>query len=195
VECIHLEEIMLELFIKKKYFYPNAYKKTIYDIDFNQLKSEGIQHILIDLDNTLIPYDQDLPSQKIKDMLKYIESLQLNVVIISNNKQKRVQTFCEEMDCRFIFSAKKPLKFGFKKALKSLGNPKPASVALIGDQFMTDVFGGNRMGFYTIVVDAIKRRTEKWYTKLNRRLERKMLNRLKKTDPNYYEHLHLDEKR
>jgi HAD superfamily phosphatase (TIGR01668 family) len=186
---------MLELFLNKKYFYPNAYKKTIFDIDFNQLKSEGIQHILIDLDNTLIPYDQHLPSQEIKDLLKDIEAMNLNVVIISNNKQKRVQTFCDQMDCRFIFSAKKPLKFGFKKALKLLGKPSPSTVALIGDQFMTDVFGGNRMGFYTIVVDAIKRRTEKWYTKLNRRLERKMLKRLEKKDPNFYKQLHLDEKR
>ena len=48
---------MIEIFLKKKYFYPNEYHKTIYDIDFNQLKSLGIKQIMIDLDNTLIPYD------------------------------------------------------------------------------------------------------------------------------------------
>ncbi|HKL47097.1 MAG TPA: YqeG family HAD IIIA-type phosphatase [Candidatus Izemoplasmatales bacterium] len=186
---------MLEIFLKKKHFYPNDYKQSIYDIDFSQLKSIGIQSVMIDLDNTLIPYDLNSPTQKIIDLINYIKSLDLNVIIISNNKEKRVKRFCDAIKCAFIFSARKPLKKGFKKALRILGNPSPTSVALIGDQFMTDVFGGNRMGFYTIVVDAIKRKTEKWYTKFNRRLERKVLNRLKRTDLDFYNKLHLDEKR
>ncbi|MDA3932122.1 MAG: YqeG family HAD IIIA-type phosphatase [Tenericutes bacterium] len=186
---------MIEIFLRKKYFYPKEYHQTIYDIDFIALKEKGIKNILIDLDNTLIPYDEHLANDQIKTLMKKLESLDFKVMIISNNNEQRVKKFCDDIDCEYIFSARKPFKYGFKKALKKLNHPPRQEVALIGDQFMTDVFGGNRMGFYTIVVDAIKRKTEKWYTKLNRRLERKVLHRLKRTDLEYYEKLHLEGKR
>lgn len=186
---------MIELFLRKKYFYPNEYHQTIFDIDFKLLKEKGIRYILIDLDNTLIPYDEHVANAKIIVLMKKIKELDLQVMIISNNKQRRVKAFCDSLNVDYIYSARKPFKYGFKKALKKLNHPPKDKVALIGDQFMTDVFGGNRMGFYTIVVDAIKRKSEKWYTKLNRRLERKILERLKRTDLEYFEKLHLEEKR
>ncbi|MGE4571902.1 MAG: YqeG family HAD IIIA-type phosphatase [Candidatus Izemoplasmatales bacterium] len=186
---------MIEIFLKKKFFYPNEYQKTVFDIDFNKLKSKGIQHILIDLDNTLIPYDEHLPNTRIEELVNQVKSLGLTMTIISNNKEKRVQAFSKAIQLDYVNSSKKPLKYGFKKALKKLSYPSVSTVCLIGDQFMTDVFGGNRMGFYTIVVDAIKRKTEKWYTKLNRKLENKVLLRLKKTDPDFYDLMNLAEKR
>jgi len=60
---------------------------------------------------------------------------------------------------------------------------------------MTDVLGGKRMGFYVIVVDAIKRKSEKWYTKFNRRLEKRILIRLRRTDREFFDRLNLHEKR
>lgn len=186
---------MIELILKKKYFYPDEYHKTVYSIDFNSLQSKGIKNILIDLDNTLIPYDKSYGDQLVKDFINKIKSLGMRIIIISNNKENRVKKFSEDVKCDYIFSAKKPLKWGFKKALKRLDNPNPSSVALIGDQFMTDVLGGKRMGFYVVVVDAIKRKTEKWYTKLNRKFENRILKRLEKTDPDFYHTLKLKEKK
>lgn len=186
---------MVEFLLKKKYFYPNEYKKTIYDIDFKKLNDNGIEYVLIDLDNTLIPYDIDRADDKIIALITALKSVFKGVMIISNNKEKRVKPFCQDLDCDYIFSAKKPLKFGFKKALRRFNNPKLSTVLLIGDQLMTDVFGGNKMGFYTVVVDALKRKTEKWYTKINRYIEARMMKRIKRTDPDFYFKNKLDEKR
>jgi len=186
---------MIECFLKLKYFYPNEYRKTIYDVDFKKLNDNGLEFVLIDLDNTLIPYDQERPDEKIRTMILQLKRQFKNVMIISNNHESRVKMFCDDLDCLYVYSAKKPLKSGFKKALKQLNVLDPKKVVLIGDQFMTDVFGGNRMGFYTIVVDAIKRRSEKWYTKINRRLEMKMMKRLKRRDPKFYQANNLSEKR
>lgn len=99
------------------------------------------------------------------------------------------------VETRYVYSAQKPFKSGFRRALKKVGHPDPKTVCLIGDQFMTDVLGGKRMGFYVIVVDAIKRKSEKWYTKYNRHLEKKILQRLKRTDKEFYDRLNLQEKR
>jgi predicted HAD superfamily phosphohydrolase YqeG len=45
---------------------------------------------------------------------------------------------------------------------------------------MTDVLGGNRMGLFTILVLPINVRDEGFFTKINRRIEKLVLSRLKK---------------
>jgi len=186
---------MIELMIKEAFFYPDDYQKSVFEINFMKLKEKGIKAIMIDLDNTLIPYDEIHPNQKIRDLFELIEKLGFEVVIISNNHLARVETFAKELKVQFICSARKPLKKGFQRALALLGNYKKNEVCVIGDQFMTDVFGGKRMGFYVIVVDAIKRNVEKWYTKLNRQLEKRVIKRIHRHKPELYVSLRLNEKR
>jgi HAD superfamily phosphatase (TIGR01668 family) len=186
---------MLELFFKKKYFYPNDYKKNVFDIDFVKLKNSGIENIFIDLDNTLIPYDIHTADERTLLFFNNLHQLGFNVFIISNNKKDRVKLFSDMVNSRYVYSAQKPFKSGFKRALKKIGYPDPKTVCLIGDQFMTDVLGGKRMGFHVIVVDAIKRKSEKWYTKFNRHLEKRILIRLRRTDREFFDRLNLHEKR
>lgn len=186
---------MIELLFKKKYFYPDDYKKTVFEVDFKKLKTLGIENIFIDLDNTLIPYDIHEADQKTLELFEGLHNLGFQVFIISNNKKDRVKLFANMVKSRYVYSAQKPFKSGFKRALKKVGYPDPKTVCLIGDQFMTDVLGGKRMGFYVIVVDAIKRDSEKWYTKYNRHLEKKILQRLRRNDYEFYERLKLTEKR
>jgi len=66
---------------------------------------------------------------------------------------------------------------------------------LIGDQFMTDVLGGKRRGYRVIVVDAILRKTEKWFTRINRKLEERVLKMLAHVDSEWFHRLKLEEKR
>ncbi len=186
---------MIELLFKKKNFYPDDYKKTVFDIDFSKLKSLGIENIFIDLDNTLIPHDISEADELTVKLFENLHNLGFKVFIISNNKKPRVKLFANMVKSRYVYSAQKPFRSGFKRALKKVGYPNPKTVCLIGDQFMTDVLGGKRMGFYVIVVDAIKRNSEKWYTKLNRHLEKNILKRLKKNDLEFYNRLNLQEKR
>ena len=49
-------------------YVPDLYKKSIYDINYKKLKQSGIKCLLFDLDNTLIPYNEKLPTKKIKDL-------------------------------------------------------------------------------------------------------------------------------
>lgn len=57
-------------------------------------------------------------------------------------------------------------------------NIKPEETIVIGDQMLTDVFGGNRNGLYTIMVVPVKR-TDGFITKFNRIIERRLLNYFK----------------
>lgn len=186
---------MLELFFKKKYFYPDDYVKTVYDIDFRKLWDDGIRIVMLDLDNTLIPYDETEPTHAIYQLFDTLHQIGFDVYIISNNQKGRVKKFAKQVKVRYVYSARKPYKLGFRRAIRYANHPDPNTVVLIGDQFMTDVLGGKRMDFHVIVVDTIKRKGEMWFTKISKYLEKRILDRLKRTDPDFYYKLKLDEKR
>lgn len=186
---------MIELFFRKKLFYPNDYKKSVHDIDFQSLWDMQIRVIFLDLDNTLIPYDETESNADIQALFNRIKAIGFDVYIVSNNIKSRVKKFAKQVGVGYVYDARKPFGLGFKRALKYAGYPKPETVALIGDQFMTDVLGGKRMKFYVIVVDTIKRKGEKWFTKISKHVERRILLRLKKTDPDFYYQHKLNEKR
>ena len=59
---------------------------------------------------------------------------------------------------------------------------------------MTDIFGANRFAAYSILVNPIKRKTEKWYTRINRRIEEKMLVKIKNKRSESYQQLGLDKR-
>ena len=103
---------MSDIFIKTKQFMPNDYKKTIFDIDFPSLKSQGIEGLLIDVDNTLIPYDEVVPSQELIVLFDKIKTLGFKIMIISYNHKPRIKKFSAIIQCPFIAQAKKPLKIG-----------------------------------------------------------------------------------
>lgn len=173
---------------KLKKYIPNEFKESIYEVDFFALYEKGYRLLLIDIDNTLASYKTILPT---KENLKLIEDLQqmgFEVILISNNKFKRVSTFAAPFkDLEFVSFAMKPLKKGYKKALRKAKMPyQDFEVASIGDQLMTDVKGTKKMGFYSILVSPIEKKTDVLSTRINRYFENKKLKKIKKKYPEIY---------
>jgi len=163
---------------------PEIYVDSVKDIPYKSLKAQGIKALLFDLDNTLIDYEQTKLDSNTSNFLIELEKDFL-VIIISNSYEKRVYGAVGNQFSHISF-AKKPLKFGFKKALKKL-MLVPKEVAIIGDQLMTDIFGGNRMGFYPILVNPIKQKTDKLPTRINRIIEKFFIRKVKRNDPKKYD--------
>ena len=159
-------------------FRPDKYYKNIYEINYQLLVNDGIKLIAFDLDNTLVPHDVLVMSEEVKNMIEKIKKLGFEVIILSNNNQKRVTRFCEKTNIAYYYSCKKPLRRMFKKVLLDF-NLEPSQVCLIGDQVMTDVYGANRMDIMSILVEPIATR-DIIYTKVNRQLERFVLRKLEK---------------
>lgn len=155
-------------------FLPDIYQKSIYSIDYEYLKNAGIKIILFDLDNTIVPINQTEPTKKIKDLFEDLKQMGLKPVIFSNNGKKRIEPFKEGLHVDAAYHSTKPLKRKYKKIL-NVYNVKPYEVAAVGDQLMTDIFGANRMGFTSILVNQIGTSDFKW-TKLNRILESMIIN-------------------
>jgi len=164
---------------------PYAYYASIFDIDYDQLKRQGIKSLFFDLDNTIIGYDEpSLSSKQTKLLLELKKGF--DVLIISNTNYKRVHQAVGSLDVPFIWHAKKPLKWGFKKALNMVQKSKE-EVVIVGDQLMTDVFGANRFGIQAILVKSVKRKSDRKITQFNRKIEKLMLKKIKLKEPSLYE--------
>lgn len=158
-------------------FIPDIYQKNIYDIDYDKLKKQGIKCLLFDLDNTLIPVKESVPTKKVKELFAYLER-DFKIIIVSNSNYERLIPFKEKLNVDVAASSHKPLK---KKYLKIMEIYKfhEYEIAAIGDQLLTDIFGANRMGITSILISPIGE-YEKFGTKINRFFEKFIYKKLNK---------------
>jgi len=169
-------------------FYPDMYQKSIYTVNYKKLKKNGIKCLLIDLNNTLASYEVDYPDNKLREKIFELER-DFKVIIISNSSKNRIRPFKETLNIDSAFRAYKPLKKKYKKIMNSY-NFKDTEIAVIGDMLITDIFGGNRMGFTTILVNGISE-DEPLYVRFLRKIDNKIIKKFNKKDllikGNYYE--------
>ncbi|OCA91184.1 hypothetical protein A8F94_04815 [Bacillus sp. FJAT-27225] len=161
-----------------KHFLPDEHVKNIFAITPEQLKEKGIKGIITDLDNTLVEWDRPYATPKLIEWFDEMRKNEILVTIVSNNNEQRVRAFSDPLGIPFIFQARKPMTRAFKKALARMGIKREEAV-VIGDQLLTDVFGGNRGGFHTILVVPVAS-TDGLVTRFNRKVERRILSFFRK---------------
>ena len=167
-------------------FYPKSYFNKIVDIDVNFFIEKNIKAVLLDIDNTILDKRHNMV-QGLEDWVKTLKENDIKICILSNtNKKKKAQNLSDKLDVPFIYFAKKPLKFGFKKAKKILEIEDNKTIAVIGDQVLTDVFGANRCKMYSILVKPLKKE-DIFVTKINRLIEKQILK-------SYFKQINLSEK-
>ncbi|MFN3699342.1 MAG: YqeG family HAD IIIA-type phosphatase [Dictyoglomus sp.] len=136
---------------------PKKYVDSIFEIDFETLFKKGYRGIIFDLDNTIVPWDENKLDENTKLLIEKIKTLGFQVIILSNNwSHKRVKHFSKIMRLPAVGSAFKPRVGAFKKALEIM-NTTPETTLVIGDRILTDIFGGNKLGMYTILVAPINK--------------------------------------
>jgi HAD superfamily phosphatase (TIGR01668 family) len=161
-----------------KLFLPDEHVKTIFQITPEKLKKKGIKGIITDLDNTLVEWDRPNATPKLIQWFEDMQREHIDITIVSNNNKERVQSFAEPLKLRFIFRARKPFGIAFRRAIKDMGLKKD-EVVVIGDQLLTDVFGGNKSGFHTVLVVPVAS-TDGFWTRFNRKVERRLLDWFRK---------------
>ncbi|MCE5285376.1 MAG: YqeG family HAD IIIA-type phosphatase [Pelosinus sp.] len=149
---------------------PDQVADSIGEIDIVSLADKGFKGVIIDLDNTIIPWAGSAMQPEIIQQLMHFRTQGFKMCLLSNNRPRRVQEIAASLGIPFVSKATKPLKRGFRQALELLKLPENQTV-VIGDQLFTDVLGGNRLGMYTIWVMPLS--TEEFImTKAVRCLER-----------------------
>lgn len=135
-------------------FYPDRYYDDIYMAQTELFTERGIKGIIFDIDNTLAPYEEELPNQKLCDYLHGLENAGIKIAFVSNNHRERVENF-NVFGYYAEYDAGKPSKRAIAKAMAHLGTT-PENTALCGDQIFTDIYAGKRMGLFCVLVKPIK---------------------------------------
>jgi HAD superfamily phosphatase (TIGR01668 family) len=158
-------------------FRPDQYEKSVTEVDVADLRERGIEGVILDLDNTLVVRDESEMEEEIRTWLEQAKAVRLKLCITSNSdKRARVQAIGEELGIPQLSWASKPRRWGFRRAMEFM-DTRPQTTAVVGDQMFTDVFGGNRLGLYTVLVRPLSR-DDFVTTRLSRLVERWLLRRL-----------------
>ena len=143
----------------------------IYSVDFEQLKKNGINVLLFDLDSTVMPSKS---AKFPKEVLELFERLKkdFKLAIVSNNKNETyINSARSQVDFEVVSNAKKPDKKAILDCIEKL-NETPCNTAMIGDRPLTDILAGKFAGTKTVLVDSITRNTEAKIVRFVRALER-----------------------
>ncbi|MDR0974744.1 MAG: YqeG family HAD IIIA-type phosphatase [Ruminococcus sp.] len=132
-------------------FSPWAVYESAWDISEDFLKKNGIKALLLDIDNTLSVHCGGTPFLEVTGWLERMKAAGIKVILVSNNHAPRIKPFAEKLDLPYVTDAKKPLPFGYIKALFEIG-VKKREAAAIGDQIFTDIIGANLAGIRSIFV-------------------------------------------
>ena len=154
----------------KKIFLPDYIFNKYNDLTPEFLLNKGIDTLVLDIDNTLVPYEVATPTDELYEWFASMDKNGIKIAFVSNNGKQRVELFNEKLSYVAFYKSKKPLLKTIKKVLKILESGA-TTTALMGDQIFTDVLAGNRMGFMTILLPPIKDKTDA-FTRFKRVLER-----------------------
>jgi len=135
-------------------FLPAVITEKLTDLTPEYLLSRNIRLLMLDFDNTIVPYTTNMPTGTMEAWLSMMLDSPVKICVVSNSKRDRVKVFCEKYGIPCITHAKKPFSKGIGQCLDRFG--LSASVcALAGDQIFTDTLGANCAGLTSILVKPI----------------------------------------
>ncbi len=133
---------------------PTLMADALTDITPEMLEQRGISLLMLDFDNTIVPYTTNTPEPLMEQWLLDMYQTDIQLCVVSNSKRDRVKIFCANYGIPCITHAKKPFPRGIRECLKKFNTPAHKA-ALVGDQIYTDTLGANAAGVTAILVKAI----------------------------------------
>ena len=137
---------------------PKLIVNGVEDLSPEMLRSRGIKLLMLDFDNTIVPYTTDTPTESMERWLQEMLSSDVRICVVSNSKRERVKVFCQARGIPCITHARKPFSKGIRQCLGEFSLPAH-QCALAGDQIYTDTLGANCAGVRSVLVRAIDNHT------------------------------------
>ena len=133
---------------------PKLITDELTDLTAEILRDRHIRLLMLDFDNTIVPYTTNVPTEKMDRWLKEMNASDIQLCVVSNSRKDRVKIFCSRYGIDCITHANKPFTKGISQCLAKYDIPA-AEAALVGDQIYTDTFGANNAGVMPVLVRAI----------------------------------------
>ena len=161
---------------------PSQVVESIKELEPETLKARGIEAIITDLDNTLVPWRHYEIMPGVIEWLAKLEVAGIKICIASNTiHTSRLEKLAETMGIPFVDRVRKPRTGGFLRAMKAMGS-HPKNTAVFGDQIFTDILAGNRLNLHTILLRPPLSKEEFISTQLVRYVENGVIRKLRERD-------------
>ena len=161
---------------------PDLYCDDIYGITPEYLKEKGVEAVILDIDNTLVPYEIAEPTDEVRAWLTALTEAGIKIAFVSNNHAPRVELFNKTLGYPAFPDSGKPFKKACRAAMEAMES-KPENTAIIGDQVFTDVLAGRNAGLVcALLVKPIKDKTNLFF-RTKRLMEVPILKKYKKLHP------------
>ena len=138
-------------------YVPDVYQKSIFNIDYDQLKNAGIKLISFDIDDTIESIAVFKPTKESITLFEKLRLMGFELFIISNANFDRVEHFGDILKVKAVHRAEKPYVKGFEDVQKYYQEKfgckiDPNEMAHIGNSMINDIAGGNAYGVTTCLV-------------------------------------------
>lgn len=155
-----------------EHYRPDFMLERVYYLTADALKEKGFTTVLVDLDNTLLAWNNPKGTPEMRAWLEDMKEAGIQVVVVSNNTYKRVKEAVEPFGIPFEARAMKPFNLGIARAMKRFGLSQK-EVVMVGDQLMTDIRASKRAGIASVLVQPMVT-SDAWETQFNRWRERRV---------------------
>lgn len=158
---------------------PDLYLPTYDALTPEYLKEKGICALILDVDNTLAPYEQPHPDQKLLAWMDHMTRSGISLCVVSNNHTGRIELFCQDMQIPVIPAAHKPMPKGMRRAMAEMQSTKETTAAM-GDQIFTDIWAARWAKLkWAILVPPIRDKRD-LFTRFKRLCEKPVMRRYRK---------------
>jgi HAD superfamily phosphatase (TIGR01668 family) len=149
---------------------PTYIMAKVTDSNLASIWKGGKRGLLVDADNTLLPFGTLDLSGDFKNWLDNALAMGFRIVVFTNNFGDRAAKIQKTIGLPIVFGWVKPFPWGMARALRAIGLPR-RKVLLFGDQLFTDILGANLSGIDCVLVEPLAAKDSVW-TGLMRKLER-----------------------
>ena len=163
---------------ERKTLVPDFYFDKFSDATSEFLLELGVKGIVLDIDNTLEPYENATPGEEVLAWFDSLATSGIKAAFVSNNGRERVELFNKDLGLPAYYKAGKPFKKNVLNALSDMG-VSPDEAILMGDQVFTDVWAARNAGLRAILLPPIKDKPD-LFTKSKRLLEKPVIKKYKK---------------
>ena len=165
-----------------KKFVPEYYLETFDMASAEFLASIDVKGVVLDVDNTLEPYENPKPTEKVLLWFESLKKAGIKAAIVSNNDKGRIELFNSDLGLAAYYKSGKPQKKNVLRAIADMGIEKNEAIVM-GDQVFTDVWAAHNAGIRAILVPPIRDKRD-LLTRFKRMLEKPVLKKYWKMKEN-----------
>lgn len=151
-----------------------------YEVTPAELQKRNLRGLLLDMDNTLVPYEETTPRPEFAEWLLALQKSGIAVALVTNNHKKRLATFNAPHGLPAYANSLKPLPHNLRRAAKRMNIPVK-ECAMLGDQLLTDMLAAHFAGMTAFIVPPIRDKKNP-IVRLKRALERPLMKRYYKRE-------------